>query len=318
MLALIEGIKDHLEYPLVCLYILTILNIVQAVTDAIRIVDVCQQGRRQLVIGHIRFLTLGLLNELTPMFIQYDLSKIAPFIAAKLQEVVFENTTHHVQGRDSRLDVPELIPQRSIGVLDRIVVLVLGRNFLALTLAKLDGGDIIVLPNHVERRAVIITDLLISDFPMEVHVVRQYKQLLDVVARNLRIQVLGIVPADVDHLTDDRTDEEQGCAIHAGYRVINNDNLLFEFLAAHATTNLMVEVQECDEVTLTLTEVFGHGAILADNLIYIFYADLGTNAEALETRVPQDFIDTVNGSFRVCVMLVQDRNLCGKISDFLF
>ena len=142
MLALIEGIKDHLEYPLVCLYILTILNIVQAVTDAIRIVDVCQQGRRQLVIGHIRFLTLGLLNELTPMFIQYDLSKIAPFIAAKLQEVVFENTTHHVQGRDSRLDVPELIPQRSIGVLDRIVVLVLGRNFLALTLAKLDGGDI--------------------------------------------------------------------------------------------------------------------------------------------------------------------------------
>lgn len=52
MLALIEGIKDHLEYPLVCLYILTILNIVQAVTDAIRIVDVCQQGRRQLVIGH--------------------------------------------------------------------------------------------------------------------------------------------------------------------------------------------------------------------------------------------------------------------------
>ena len=153
---------------------------------------------------------------------------------------------------------------------------------------------------------------------MEVHVVRQYKQLLDVVARNLRIQVLGIVPADVDHLTDDRTDEEQGCAIHAGYRVINNDNLLFEFLAAHATTNLMVEVQECDEVTLTLTEVFGHGAILADNLIYIFYADLGTNAEALETRVPQDFIDTVNGSFRVCVMLVQDRNLCGKISDFLF
>lgn len=43
---------------------------------------------------------------------------------------------------------------------------------------------------------------------------RQHEQLLDVVAWNFRIQVLGIVPADVDHLTDDCTDEEQGCAIH--------------------------------------------------------------------------------------------------------
>lgn len=98
---------------------------------------------------------------------------------------------------------------------------------------------------------------------------RQHEQLLDVVAWNFRIQVLGIVPADVDHLTDDCTDEEQGCAIHAGYRIIDNDDLLFDFLAAHAATNLMVEVQECDEVTLAFTEVFGHGAILADNLIYI-------------------------------------------------
>lgn len=147
---------------------------------------------------------------------------------------------------------------------------------------------------------------------------RQHEQLLDVVAWNFRIQVLGIVPADVDHLTDDCTDEEQGCAIHAGYRIIDNDDLLFDFLAAHAATNLMVEVQECDEVTLAFTEVFGHGAILADNLIYIFYTGLGTNAEALETGVPQDFIDTINGRFSVCIMLVQGRNLCGKISNFLF
>ena len=150
------------------------------------------------------------------------------------------------------------------------------RQLLALPLTEFAGGNVVVFPNHVERRTVIISNLLISDFTVEIHVMRQHEQLLDVVAWNFRIQVLGIVPADVDHLTDDCTDEEQGCAIHAGYRIIDNDDLLFDFLAAHAATNLMVEVQECDEVTLAFTEVFGHGAILADNLIYIFYTGLGT------------------------------------------
>lgn len=198
------------------------------------------------------------------------------------------------------------------------MVFILGQNFLVLTLAELDGGNIIVLPNHVEGRAAIITDLLIIDFMLELHVVRQHEQLLNMVSENLRIQVLGVVPANIYHFADDCADGEQSRAIYAGYRFIDNNDLFLEFLATHTATNLMVGIQECDEVTLAFTEVFSHGAILSDNLIYIFYTGLSTNVEALKVGVPQDFIDTINGHFNVCIMLVQGRNLCGKISNFFF
>ena len=38
MLALAEGLKYHPEDPLVCVYILAVLNVVQAVADAIGVV----------------------------------------------------------------------------------------------------------------------------------------------------------------------------------------------------------------------------------------------------------------------------------------
>ena len=56
---------------------------------------------------------------------------------------------------------------------------------------------------------------------------------------------------------------------------------------AHAATHLMIEVQECDEVALALTEVFRNGAVFTDNLIHVLHTFLGTNAEALETRISQ-------------------------------
>lgn len=63
------------------------------------------------------------------------------------------------------------------------------------------------------------------------------------------------------------------------------------------------------KLRLAFTEVFGHGAILADNLIYIFYTGLGTNAEALETGVPQDFIVTINGRFVFALCLFRQKSL---------
>ena len=96
VLALIEGIEDHLKDPFISLNILAIFHIVQTVTDTVGIVDVGQQGGCQLIISHIRLLALNLLNKFIPVFIKHDLSKVASLIAAKLQEVVFENTTHHV------------------------------------------------------------------------------------------------------------------------------------------------------------------------------------------------------------------------------
>ena len=144
----------------------------------------------------------------------------------------------------------------------------------------------------------------------------QDEQLLDVVTGNLRIQVLSIVPADIDHLTDDCADEEQGRAIHTGHRVIDNDDLFLELLATHAATYLMIEVQESDEVALALTEIFRNGAVLTDNFINILHAFFRTNAEALETRILQNLVDAVDGGLGVRIVLIQGGDLICQVSDF--
>ena len=155
----------------------------------------------------------------------------------------------------------------------------------------------------------IISGLLVSDLTMEVNIVSQDEQLLDVVSRNLRIEVFGVVPADIDHLTDDCADEEQGRAIHTGHRVIDNDDLFLELLATHAATYLMIEVQESDEVAFALTEVFSDGAVFTDNFINILHAFFGTNAETLETGIFQNLIDAVDGGFGIRIVLIQVGDL---------
>ena len=67
----------------------------------------------------------------------------------------------------------------------------------------------------------------------------------------------------------------------------------------------MIEVQEGDEVPLTLTEVFGNRAILTDDLVHVLDTGLGTNAEALETRIPQNLIDAVDSGLGIRIVFIQ-------------
>ena len=69
------------------------------------------------------------------------------------------------------------------------------------------------------------------------------------------------------------------------------------------------EVKKGYEVPFTFTKVFSNRAILTNNLINILGIGLGTNAETLETGIPQDFIDAVNGSLGVCIMFVKIGDL---------
>lgn len=189
VLALMQRLKDHLEDPLVGFHVITILHIIQPVADAVRIVDVRQQRGSQLIVGHIRFLAFNLLDEHLPVFflLQHELPNIAAFIAAKLKEVVLQNAPHHVQRGNRGLNVAELVPERGIRVLNGIVVLILAGFLLALPGAQFDAGNVVVLPDHVERGTVIIPGLFVRDFPMEIHVMGQDEQLLDVIAGHLRV-----------------------------------------------------------------------------------------------------------------------------------
>ena len=89
MLALTEGLEDHLEDPLVCVDILAILNVVQAIADTVGIVDVRQQGRGQLVIGHIRFLAFDLLAALWSCPLCINHYETLRFLPSFVQRIIF-------------------------------------------------------------------------------------------------------------------------------------------------------------------------------------------------------------------------------------
>ena len=207
------------------------------------------------------------------------------------------------------MQIPEFFPQGSIRILNRIVVLPFGRHLLTLTDTEFYGGDVIALPDHIEGSANVISGLLICDLTMKVHIVSQNKQLLDIVARYLRIHVLGVIPANIDHLSDNGADDKQRRTVHAGNRIINNNDLFLQLLAVFAAAHQMVEIQKCDKIPFTFTEIFRDFAILTNNLINILYACLSANAETLESGLAEDFIDAVNGSFCVGIVLVKVRNL---------
>jgi len=80
----------------------------------------------------------------------------------------------------------------------------------------------------------------------------------------------------------------------------------------------MIEVQECDEVPLALTQVFSNGTVLADNLVHILNAFFGTDAEALESRILQNLIDAVNSGLGVCIVFIEVGDFFCQISNFLF
>lgn len=89
--------------------------------------------------------------------------------------------------------------------------------------------DIGSLTNHIKRGAIVIADLLVGYLSMEVHIVRQDKDLLDIVSRNRGTFPMRIIPADIDHFPYDGTYKEERRAVHTGNRIIDDDNLVLKF-----------------------------------------------------------------------------------------
>ena len=216
------------------------------------------------------------------------------------------------------MKIAELVPQSCIGILHGIVVFFFARNFLVLPLAELNSGYIIIFTNHIKRCAVVVPDLLICNLPVEIHIVCQDKQLLDVITGYLRIQIFGIISADIDHFADNGTNNEKSSAVHAGNGIVNYNDLFFQFFTVHAAAHSVVKIQKCYKIPFTLTEVFGNRSVFTNDFINILNTIFGSDAEPLETGVPQNFVNAVDGGFGVCIMFIQLGNLCSKLSDFFF
>ena len=90
--------------------------------------------------------------------------------------------------------------------------------------------------------------LLVGDFVVEVHVMCQYKDLSNIVSRNFGIEIFGIVPADVYHLSDNGTYDEQSVAIHRRYGVVNGNNFVLDVVAVQTATDTVVEVEKGDKI----------------------------------------------------------------------
>ena len=57
----------------------------------------------------------------------------------------------------------------------------------------------------------------------------------------------------------------------------------------------MIEVQECDEVSLAFAEFVGDSSIMPNNLIGVRDATLFTQAEALEARITKQVVNALDG-----------------------
>ena len=143
----------------------------------------------------------------------------------------------------------------------------------------------------------------------------QDENLLDVVAFHDMALIVCIIVADLDHLADESTYDEQRSAIHAGHRVINNHDFIFDCIASLAATHKVVEVKESDKVPFAFTQLVRNGAVRTNDLVNILDAFLGPEAEALETRVMQQRIDTRNGSLRIHDLFVEVTDFCGDFSS---
>lgn len=58
-------------------------------------------------------------------------------------------------------------------------------------------------------------------------------------------------------------------AVHAGHRGVNNHNSVLEHcIRGFSAKNLMIEIEESDEVSLTFTKTLGDGIIISDDDIW--------------------------------------------------
>lgn len=94
---------------------------------------------------------------------------------------------------------------------------------------------------------------------------RQHKHLLD----KFRCATVGGSAAVVAHsnkVLDARTYDKERIAVHAGHRGVSNHNSVLEHcIRGFPAKNLMVEIEEGDEVSLTFTKIFGDGIIISDD-----------------------------------------------------
>ena len=88
---------------------------------------------------------------------------------------------------------------------------------------------------------------VIGYLPVKIDVVGHDENLLDVVALHLSLlfAVFSIIVAHADHFSYQCAYDKQDAAVHAGNRVINNNNFIFTYIrVCMATANQMVEVQK--------------------------------------------------------------------------
>ena len=88
------------------------------------------------------------------------------------------------------------------------------------------GGLVVRFTNQIKGNKVITVGVSIGDFPVEISVMGQNKNLLDKVPGNYRISVIRIVPAHFDHFPDLCAHNKERTAVHARNGVIDDNNFL--------------------------------------------------------------------------------------------
>ena len=155
---------------------------------------------------------------------------------------------------------------------------------------------------------------------MEVCVVGHNEDLLDIVTLDIGASIVGIVVADANHTTHNGTDDKESVAVHAGYRVINDNDFVagigtfrssFEASVCGGVANLtitanqLIEIQECDKVAFALTQPGCHFAIGADYLIGVFDSCFGLQFKTLEAGIPEQIVDALNGLLGIDTLLIE-------------
>ena len=134
---------------------------------------------------------------------------------------------------------------------------------------------------------------------MEINIVSQNENLLNIVAVDFMASIVRIVVTNLNHLSDQSTDDEQCSTIHTGYWVINNNNFIFYSFAAKASFHKVIIIQECNKVSFTFAQFFCNSSIWPNNLICICYSVLCTKMETFKTRIIKQNIDAIDSGLRI-------------------
>ena len=137
------------------------------------------------------------------------------------------------------------------------------------------------------------------NFLMEINIVSQNENLLNIVAVDFMASIVRIVVTNLNHLSDQSTDDEQCSTIHTGYRVINNNNFIFYSFTIKASFHKVIVIQECNKVSFTFAQFFCNSSIRPNNLICICYSVLCTKMETFKTRIIKQNIDAIDSGLSI-------------------